>query len=201
MSHTKEPWPPFTDIATMMTPDPEGTPAAIISWDDYIRARSCVNACAGISTDSLEQEGSAVMGWQRTARKLIDVTKQRDTAWAELREIREAINASNEEATVDEVCRVASQCNALHEQVECSTITRDNMEGRLNGWLVKYAAMKDDRDTWQRRAEFSYQERSELERQRDNLLAFVERVSRQKVEPYFAKEAAYVIASVKGGAA
>lgn len=39
------------------------------------------------------------------------------------------------------------------------------------------------------------------EKQRDELLAFVERVSRQKVEPYFAKEASYVIASVKGGAA
>lgn len=39
------------------------------------------------------------------------------------------------------------------------------------------------------------------EQQRDNLLAFVERVSKQKVEPYFAKEAAYVIASVKGGTA
>lgn len=84
MSHTKEPWPPFTDIATMMTPDPEGTPAAILSWDDYIRARACVNACAGIRTDSLEQDGSAVMGWQRTARKLIDVTKQRDDLLAAL---------------------------------------------------------------------------------------------------------------------
>ena len=40
----------------------------------------------------------------------------------------------------------------------------------------------------------------ELEKQRDELLAFVERVSRQKVEPYFAKEAAAVIAAVRGAA-
>jgi len=53
MEHTKEPWPVFTDIAVMMTPDPESTPAAILSWDDYIRARACVNACAWISTDEL----------------------------------------------------------------------------------------------------------------------------------------------------
>jgi len=38
------------------------------------------------------------------------------------------------------------------------------------------------------------------EQQRDNLLAFVERVSRQKVEPYFAKEAIAALASAKGGA-
>lgn len=52
--HTNEPWPPFTDIATTMTPDPEGTPVAILSCDDYIRARACVNACAGIPNEQLE---------------------------------------------------------------------------------------------------------------------------------------------------
>lgn len=56
MSHTNEPWPVFTDIATTMTPDPEGTPVAILSWDDYTRARACVNACAGIPTGFLESE-------------------------------------------------------------------------------------------------------------------------------------------------
>ena len=42
------------------------------------RIVACVNACAGISTDALEAEGSAVMGWNRAARKLINATKQRD---------------------------------------------------------------------------------------------------------------------------
>jgi hypothetical protein len=53
MSHTKEPWPPFTDIATAMTPGPDGTPVAILSWDDYIRARACVNALEGLNDDAL----------------------------------------------------------------------------------------------------------------------------------------------------
>ncbi len=53
-AHTNEPWPVFTDIATMVTPNPDGTPVAIISWDDYIRARACVNACAGIPNEELE---------------------------------------------------------------------------------------------------------------------------------------------------
>ena len=34
----------------------------------------------------------------------------------------------------------------LREQVECSTLTRDNMEGRLNIATVKIAAMKQQRD-------------------------------------------------------
>ena len=51
--HTLEPWPVFTDIATALTPDPNCTPVAILSWDDYIRARACVNACEGISTEDL----------------------------------------------------------------------------------------------------------------------------------------------------
>jgi hypothetical protein len=51
--HTPEPWPPFPDIATTMTPDPEGTPVAILSWDDYIRARACVNALEGLNDDAL----------------------------------------------------------------------------------------------------------------------------------------------------
>jgi len=97
MSHTKEPWISVTGGRF--------NPEIIITTQDRIdnhkgeicgmdveftgthgeeqkantnRIVTCVNACAGISTDSLEQEGSAVMGWQRTARKLIDVTKQRD---------------------------------------------------------------------------------------------------------------------------
>lgn len=39
-----------------------------------------------------------------------------------------------------------AQLKDLREQVECSTITRDNMEGRLNIATVKLAAMKQQRD-------------------------------------------------------
>ena len=98
MSQTKEPW-----KFTASIPE-EGFECFWIESDDEFRnpiadvrgpqndentanARrivACVNACAGISTDSLEPDGSAVMGWQRTARKLIDVTKQRDELLADL---------------------------------------------------------------------------------------------------------------------
>lgn len=52
--HTKEPWPEYLDVAVVMTPNPDGPDAAVLSFEDYKRARACVNACAGIPTESLE---------------------------------------------------------------------------------------------------------------------------------------------------
>ena len=69
-------------LPTMMTPDPEGTPAAILSWDDYIRARACVNACAGIPTDDLERCPSG--GLFHLADMANEVVKQRDELLAAL---------------------------------------------------------------------------------------------------------------------
>ena len=86
MSHTKEPWPVFTDIATTMTPDPEGTPVAILSWDDYIRARACVNACAGISTDNLEEN----LPVKELARRYNAALRQRDELLAALKSVNES---------------------------------------------------------------------------------------------------------------
>jgi len=94
MSHTKEPWPVFTDIATTMTPDPEGTPVAILSWDDYIRARACVNACAGISTDNLEEN----LPVKELARRYNAALRQRDELLASekwmYRKLWESINGT-----------------------------------------------------------------------------------------------------------
>lgn len=53
MKHTKEPWPYFIDIATQMHPIND-VQAAIISPEDYIRARICVHACAGLTNEQLE---------------------------------------------------------------------------------------------------------------------------------------------------
>lgn len=78
MIHTNEPWPVFTDIATTMTPDPEGPPVAILSWDDYIRARACVNACARIETSLLEEFPGGINGLSNIA-----IAKQRDDLMAD----------------------------------------------------------------------------------------------------------------------
>lgn len=55
--------------------------------EDQRRIVACWNACEGISTESLESESSAVMGWTRTASKLINATKQRDELLATLEQL------------------------------------------------------------------------------------------------------------------
>jgi len=80
--HTPEPWPVFSDIATTLTPDPEGAPAAILSWDDYIRARACVNACPGIETQDLEAlRGTSILA--KANASFDTVQKQRDELLAD----------------------------------------------------------------------------------------------------------------------
>lgn len=94
MSYTKEPWPVFSDIATNMTPDPEGTPVAILSWDDYIRARACVNACANVPDSELvygfPQLGSVAIVHSSFAERLERVTQERDELLAENKELKQS---------------------------------------------------------------------------------------------------------------
>ncbi|OQS42297.1 hypothetical protein [Chromobacterium haemolyticum] len=50
MEHTKEPWPAYPSITKA---DPVGL--ITLSMVDYDRARACVNACAGMPQDDLEE--------------------------------------------------------------------------------------------------------------------------------------------------
>ena len=57
-------------------------------------------------------------------------------------------NDASREAAIKQRCdELQMRHDELLEQVECATITRDNTEGRLNGWLVKCAVIKEQRDT------------------------------------------------------
>jgi len=87
--HMQEPWPYFVDIATTMTPDPEGPLAAIISPEDYMRARACVNACAGIATSDLETKP---LFSDRVVVMHHEVSKQRDELLAALKEYIDALD-------------------------------------------------------------------------------------------------------------
>lgn len=53
------------------------------------RLVACWNACDGLSTEALESEGNAALGWSRTASKLIHATTQRDELLAALDKARE----------------------------------------------------------------------------------------------------------------
>lgn len=138
MTHTKEPWPVFSDIATTMTPDPEGTPVAILSWDDYIRARDCVNACANVPDSELvygfPQLGNVAIVHTSFVDRFENTTKQRDDLQSQLKQV-EALSEAR-----------LLQIGELKEQVECSNITEKNMEGRLNIATVKLASMTAERD-------------------------------------------------------
>ncbi|PRP68729.1 hypothetical protein BUE93_20920 [Chromobacterium amazonense] len=57
MEHTKGPWPPFAEACKPAFLHLESSPSVRLSEDDYIRARACVNACVGISTEQLEKNG------------------------------------------------------------------------------------------------------------------------------------------------
>lgn len=55
-------------------------------WEqDARRLAACWNACEGISTEALESEGGAAIGWARTASKLLRMQSQRDELLAALR--------------------------------------------------------------------------------------------------------------------
>lgn len=51
--HTSEPWPFFIDWAEPSTPHPESEPIVRLGYDNYQRARYCVNACQGVSNGQL----------------------------------------------------------------------------------------------------------------------------------------------------
>lgn len=98
-------------LPTMMTPDPEGTPAAILSWDDYIRARACVNACAGIPTDDLEQCPSG--GLFHLADMANEVVKQRDELLAALNDAVQIAKVAHEYWDRDQDSKVGKYLMAL----------------------------------------------------------------------------------------
>ena len=75
----------------------------------------------------------------------IDTIKaERDTAWRELREIREAISANPEESTADEVRRFVVERDALAAQVEvlstwlkvCASLVNQDA-GTAVDWLIE----------------------------------------------------------------
>ncbi|MFM1691766.1 hypothetical protein [Aeromonas salmonicida] len=72
--HTKEPWLYFFDCSEPATPHPDSDGVVRLGFDDYERARVCVNACRGLPTDELEQKGLvAAVGNQ-----LLELERQRD---------------------------------------------------------------------------------------------------------------------------
>ena len=66
--------------------------------------KDLLNECAEELQNALSESPSDQA--QEAANKLAEVTAQRDTAWQELRLIREKVGADENESTYDEVCRI-----------------------------------------------------------------------------------------------
>ena len=84
--YTPEPWPDFIEVATNITPDPDGTPAAILSHSDYSRAQACENACKGIDGELLADDCI-----RKTREDRDELLKQRDELLEALKAARRAI--------------------------------------------------------------------------------------------------------------
>lgn len=156
--HTNEPWPHFTDIATTMTPDPEGTPVAILSWDDYIRARACVNACAGIDTDQLET-GSINKSLQMFALESATYRRQRDELLSDIAEEsaeRDALNtiAKRQSAiltrTGDELADCRTEIAALKAECEFQRNAHKQAEELMLEQSKQLAASQEENAHWQK---------------------------------------------------
>ena len=89
--HTPEPWAPFIDVCEPATPHPYSNEIVCLGFDDYRRAKACVNACRGLSTDELEQHGLvSAVGYE-----LIELTKQRDELLAAMRQTLDMLRVTS----------------------------------------------------------------------------------------------------------
>lgn len=78
-----EPWPDYLEVIVIMSADPDGPDAACISFEDYRRAKACVDACKGM--DSPAAQIGALQQYQTDAsRKIAVITKHSDELAAAL---------------------------------------------------------------------------------------------------------------------
>lgn len=90
IKHTPEPWPFFVDWAEPSTPHPESEPIVRLGYDNYQRARYCVNACQGVSNGQL-----ALTSVSGAILMLKEVEQQRDELLEALEEVHRIASGSN----------------------------------------------------------------------------------------------------------
>ena len=107
--HTPEPWPFFVEWAEPSTPHPESEPIVRLSYDDYQRARYCVNACQGVSNGQL-----ALTSVSGAILMLKEAEQQRDELLAALEDAVETIEWMNgcSSPAVDEVEKAIREGNS-----------------------------------------------------------------------------------------
>lgn len=153
MSHTKEPWyfeNEGGNYRVMAADENGGYSLADMCCDDQEanarRIVACVNACAGSSVEWLEfsvsEDCADLSGpFDPLETRITSILK----TGLEYMTERDALQSQLNQAEALSLARVL-QISELQEQVECSTITQANMDGRLNISTVKLAEMTEQRD-------------------------------------------------------
>ncbi|MGL5497555.1 MAG: hypothetical protein ACRDCQ_11385, partial [Aeromonas sobria] len=92
--HTQEPWPHFIEWCEPATPHPDSDGFVGLGFEDYRGAKACVNACRGLPTDELEQNGLvAAVGTQ-----LLEADQLRDELLAALEKLSGDVEALMKES-------------------------------------------------------------------------------------------------------
>lgn len=122
--HTKEPW-KFLEPQGVLSCEvvcADGVTIAEVEYEpDAHRIIACVNACEGV-TQEMFDGGWSAKGISDYAKNL---ERQRDVAWKELREIREALGANPEESTADEVRSIVAQRGTLLAALNLIEVDKD----------------------------------------------------------------------------
>ena len=101
---------------------------------------------------------AAVLGILKSdGQRIAELEAERDNAWTELREIRAAISANQEESTLDEVVKLRQQLADRDEQISDLTISSDTY----------FAERNSARDVWRRASK----DRDELRQQLADMTA------------------------------
>lgn len=98
--HMPEPWPHFIEWCEPSSPHPDSEGVVRLGFEEYRRARACVNACRGLPTDELEQKGLvAAVGTE---------LMERDALVSELRDLlRQAIGEAPQSQSFPARCDAA----------------------------------------------------------------------------------------------
>lgn len=119
--HTAEPWQPFADICEPYSQHPDSDGFVRMDFDDYRRAKACVDACRGLETETLEEKGLiCAVGDQ-----LIVLDAERDQLRAALLKYEEAFD------TLFGSCCSNGVFNAWGKAVDCTALNEaHNMAGK-----------------------------------------------------------------------
>lgn len=97
--HTLEPWPHFVTWCEPSSPHPGSEGIVRLGFEDYRRARACVNACVGVTNGELAMTAMSVV-----LARMNETERQRDHLQAQVDELLEELTITL--GSLKEICSV-----------------------------------------------------------------------------------------------